>query len=91
MFYFSLGPVVLFWDNPNDIPYHEEYACHAAMVAHTIHYLRRIVEVLFVHRFRQSSKYKIVCSKSKFLTTNRDDGKNQNFRKNQNFSKKSKF
>jgi len=54
MFYFSFGPVNYiksFYQERNTTPFHEEYACHAAMVAHTIHYLRRIIEVLFVHKF----------------------------------------
>ena len=35
-----------------DLPFTQEYASHAAMVAHSIHYCRRLFEVFFVHRFR---------------------------------------
>ena len=57
MFYFSLVPVSLLktYVRTEDIAFSQEYACHAAMLAHTLHYSRRIFEVLFVHRFSSAT------------------------------------
>ena len=48
-------PVSLITATPNKLPFNQEYASHAAMVAHSVHYCRRLFEVFFVHRFSSAT------------------------------------
>ena len=47
------GQVSLIADfkDQENLPFAHEYASHAAMIAHTLHYARRLFEVVFVHKF----------------------------------------
>lgn len=57
MFYFTIWPVSLIEDfqHENDVPFTHEFASHFAMIAHTIHYGRRLFEVAFVHKFSSAT------------------------------------
>jgi len=57
MFYFTIWPVSLIddFEHDNDVPFTHEFASHFAMIAHTIHYGRRLFEVAFVHKFSSAT------------------------------------
>ena len=57
MFYFTIWPVSLIddFESQENVPFTHEYASHFAMIAHTIHYGRRLIEVAFVHRFSSAT------------------------------------